>query len=100
MRGVPRQIILATWYNVACGLAALDSGFRLTALSTDAVEKVFGMLVSRMGFKPNIVLALQVLSEGGRSSRPFPGQICGDLRDPCPPRGKGKLAFILVVLFL
>merc|ERR1711920_101257 len=41
--GLPKQLFKATWFNVSTGLHALDVGVRLTALSTDAVEKVFGM---------------------------------------------------------
>lgn len=61
IRGIPRQIVKATWFNVVSGLHGIDCGWRMTAASTDAVEKLFGMLVSRAGFKPNIVLALQTL---------------------------------------
>ncbi|XRB22919.1 hypothetical protein RI054_32g127710 [Pseudoscourfieldia marina] len=51
IRGIPRQIVKATWFNVVSGLHGIDCGWRMTAASTDAVEKLFGIVQTLRGIE-------------------------------------------------
>lgn len=85
--GIPRSLLRAFWFNCTSGIAALEKGIRLTALSTDAVEKLFGMLVSRAGYKPHLVAALQVMKgvEARITRRQVPSVVHEPVNKQCHP---------------